>query len=102
MPINSRWWLFLDSIVQYERNEGGAYELGDGSGTVVYIGSSNEVKRRLNEHLDESDTCIKRNARQYRVEYTEDYRRREYELYHEHVRLHGEPPRCNFVSPPRP
>ena len=102
MPISSRWWPFSDSIVEYERDEGGVYELGDSDGTVVYIGKSNKVKRRLKEHLEESGTCIKRNAKKYRVEYTKNYRKREYELYQEHIRLHGEKPLCNVVSPPEP
>jgi predicted GIY-YIG superfamily endonuclease len=91
--------MFAETIVQYERESAGVYELGNSSGQVIYIGSTNNVRRRLREHLAESGTCIKRNASVYRVEYTSNYLAREGELYDEYVRLYGRAPHCNEVRP---
>ena len=100
MPINQPWKPLTDDSVQEERNIGGAYELGEPYyETVVYIGSSGEIRKRLTNHVDSDDPCIRRNARLYRVEYTEDYQERERELYDEYVRIHGRSPRCNDKRP---
>lgn len=99
MPITGKWWIFSETIVQYELESPGVYELGNSSGQVIYIGSTNNVRRRLREHLAESGTCVKRNAAFYRVEYTSNHLARERELYNEHVRLYGRSPLCNEVRP---
>ncbi len=100
MPIAAQWWTFSEGIVNYERDEPGVYELGNTNEAVVYIGSSNEVRRRLKEHLGESaGSCVKKNTAKYRVEYTRDYKNRERQLYDEHVRIHGKPPLCNDARP---
>ena len=106
MPINSSWWRLTKALVDTERDDGGAYELGqetDRTGqtavAVIYIGSSGTVKSRLERHIDTDDPCLK-DATHYRVEYTADYKKREQELYDEHVRLYGRRPRCNDVRPP--
>ena len=98
----ARWQPFSRAMIVSEKNEGGVYKFKNKQGIVIYIGSSNKVKRRLNKHLEKSGTCISRNAKKYRVEYTQSYRRREYELYLAHLRRYGEKPRCNAVSPPKP
>jgi predicted GIY-YIG superfamily endonuclease len=100
MPITAQWWTLSENIVQYEAEGAGVYELGSSTGLVVYIGSSNNLRRRLREHLSESATsCIKSNATQYRVEITSNYLSRERQLYDEFVRANGRPPRCNEVRP---
>jgi predicted GIY-YIG superfamily endonuclease len=96
----SQWWSFTDSLVDYDRNEAAVYEFANGSGDVVYIGSSNDLKRRLKEHLGENTTsCIKQNAKQYRLEYTSYFATRERELIDEFIRTYGRLPRCNSVRP---
>jgi hypothetical protein len=100
MPIKAQWWVFTDAIIDSERDLPGVYELGSAAGEVIYIGSSDEIRRRLLQHWNEPEsTCVKRNTRQYRVEYTGDYVVRERELYHEHVRAQGQPPLCNASGP---
>lgn len=100
MPIATRWWMFTEAVINYEHNQAGVYELGDASGNVVYIGSTNDMKRRLLEHVNDlPSTCIKRRTALYRVEYTANYKRREQELYDEHVRIHRASPACNSVRP---
>jgi len=96
MPIGSQWWSFVESLVNIDRDLPGVYELGDQNGIVIYIGSSDELKRRLTEHLnEEATTCIRQNATHYRIEYTADYENRERELYRVHVATYGKPPQCN-------
>lgn len=96
MPIRSQWWTFADSLVTIDRDEPGVYELGDDNGAVVYVGSANELRRRLMEHLNEAAySCIRQNVTQYRIEYTAHYENRERELYRAHVAMHGKPPKCN-------
>lgn len=100
MPITSQWWTFAEDVIKLDRDDPGVYELGNDAGSVVYIGSSNELRRRLLEHLNEAaGTCIKRHTTKYRMEYTKDYKVRERELYDEHVRINGKPPQCNDVRP---
>lgn len=100
MPIANRWWTFTDYVCNYEKDDSGVYELGATNDLVVYIGSSNLLRRRLKEHLAQPVTsCIKRNTKQYRVEYTTDCQHRERQLYDDFVRVNGHPPTCNSVPP---
>jgi predicted GIY-YIG superfamily endonuclease len=100
MPITAQWFTFTESVVNYDRDDAGVYELGNAAEIVVYVGSSNELKRRLKEHLNEAGyTCIKQNANRYRIEYTANYKKRELELYDAHVAAHGRAPQCNDARP---
>ncbi|MGC9947049.1 MAG: hypothetical protein ABSF64_11835 [Bryobacteraceae bacterium] len=99
----SQWWTFRESLVGYDHNYRAVYEFGDSSEIVIYIGSSDELQFRLTRHLNEpADSCIKKNAKNYRYEYTADYLRREQQLYDEHVSLYGKPPICNTARPSGP
>jgi DNA-binding transcriptional regulator YiaG len=96
MPIRAQWWSFVESLIEVDRDDPGVYELGDKDGAVIYIGSSNELRQRLKEHLNEAPyTCIRQKATHYRIEYTTNYTNRERELYKLHVATYGKPPRCN-------
>ena len=95
MPIRAQWIPFVEGMPRFDRDEPGVYELGNTLGAVVYIGSADQLKRRVNEHLAESGTCIKRNASLYRVEYTHDHVSRARQLLDEHVKANGVPPVCN-------
>jgi len=96
MPLTAApWWYFSRGTVESDRDDPGVYEMGNASDSVVYIGSSDALRRRLKEHLSESGTCIRKNTVRYRIEYTKDYQAREQQLYDEHVKIHGEPPQCN-------
>jgi hypothetical protein len=98
--VFGRWWAFHEMMVDWEKDEPGAYELCDVGGTVVYIGSANEVRRSLLGHLgDTAAPCISRRVERYRVEYTHAHRERERELYDEFVTAHGRAPECNEVRP---
>lgn len=47
MSIRGQWWSFVESMVQMDRYVPGVYELRDVAGTVVYIGSPHEVRKRF-------------------------------------------------------
>ncbi len=97
----STWWAFNDGMVNSDRDEGGVYEIADSRGTVIYIGSSGQIKTRLKQHLNEAaNACIKRNGAQYHIEYRSDYAAEELRLYNAFVRANGRQPLCNSVSPP--
>ena len=90
----------MEEVVAYDKDEPGAYELGDANENVIYVGSADKLKRRLMEHVNETENdCIRRNAKKYRFEYTARCRAREKELYDAHVSIHGRPPSCNKVAP---
>ena len=96
MPIRTQWWSFVESVVSIDQNAPGVYELGNENGTVVYIGSSDDLKRRLTEHLNEEPfTCIRQNATRYRIEYTAEYENWERELHRVHIAAFGKAPKCN-------
>jgi len=96
MPISGEWWSYTLNLVEMEKDAPGVFELGNPGKNVIFIASSNKVRTSLLEHLEESaGSCIRRFATRYRVEYTANFRRREEELFQEHVKLHGKMPRCN-------
>ena len=95
----SAWWLFRKDLVAMDHDKGGVYELGNAD-EVVYIGSSSEVKSRLQDHLSGGDLCITLNATKYRLEYRSDYKAEELRRYNAHVQQYGARPRCNDKAPP--
>jgi hypothetical protein len=96
----SQWWSFNDSMVSADRDEAGVYEFANSAGTIIYIGSSSAVRRRLKEHLGEgAKSCIKNDATQYRIEYRSDYETGERAYYDAFVRANGRAPQCNEVRP---
>ena len=59
-----------ENVRRYTPTSGGVYRLINKKGEdfyVFYVGQSNNLERRLLEHLspNESDECIKRHLRQY-------------------------------------
>ena len=96
MPISGEWWSYTLNLVEMEKDGPGVYELGNPGKNVIFIASSSKIRSSLLEHLGESaGSCIRRYATRYRVEYTASYRKREEELFAEHVKQHGKLPRCN-------
>ena len=97
----SQWWTFTEGVVAYDHDDGAVYEFVDDTETVVYIGSTNALKRRLNEHLaEDAKSCIKINAKKFRFEYRSDYAAEELKLYDAFAAQFGTPPKCNVARPP--
>ncbi len=72
----------------------GVYELFDTGKNLIYIGRSDNLRRRLTEHLNTSDACIK-SASYFTYEVTSRSISREQELLAEYKRIHGKYPPCN-------
>ncbi len=100
MPIATTVWNLTAGMVASDQEQAGVYELLNAQNEVIYVGSSDNLKRRMGEHVNEwQNDCIKRNAVKYRLDYTSNYKAREKQLYDEHVRVHGKAPSCNRVAP---
>lgn len=94
----SEWRAFDGFTIAGEREIGGVYEFSNGL-EVVYIGGTNEVRRRLQEHLVSSDACVRKNAKRYRVDYRLDYGVEEGKRILVHVQTYGRRPICNDITP---
>jgi hypothetical protein len=98
MPITGTWYKLQapSGAPQVE----GAYELGNSSGAVVYIGRSNNLGDRLSQHAATDDPCIRQNADRHRYEATSRSVERKKELFVEYKRTHaGLIPSCNVQDP---
>ena len=98
MPIGNAW----HSLANEDAPEAsGVYELGNSNGTVVYIGSSGNLRERINQHANaDGRSCIGKNASRFRYERTSSYISRERELFTEYKDSHGgEIPPCNENDP---
>ena len=94
------WWAFRAALVQADQHLPGVYELADAAGTIVFIGGTSDIKRRLLEHLHEDvHSCCRRHATQYRVDYRRDFAAEEQRLYDAFVLQHRVPPICNERRP---
>src|SRR5262249_20976030 len=86
MPLTAApWWHFSRATVESDRDDPGVYEMGDASDSVVYIGSSDALKRRLIEHLSGSGNCLRTKPGRYRFEYIQGYQTREGQDVSKHV-----------------
>ena len=90
-----QWWSFTDTMIDTERDMGGTYELGDSSKSVIYIGSSGQVKTRLRSHKRGADGACTAGASFYRVDYRDDYGAEEGRRLATFSAVHGRLPRCN-------
>jgi predicted GIY-YIG superfamily endonuclease len=96
----SSTWSLNEGMTNSDREESGVYQLLNADGTVIYIGSADNLKKRMKEHVNEKDNdCIKKNAKSYRLEYCSNHKKREKELYDEQVRTFGRAPSCNKIAP---
>ncbi len=102
-PRKTPWKEFTAESVEVEMDRGGVCELGGSRGEVVSINGSGKIKTLLQGLLlYPSGSKIQLYARQYRIEYTDNYIRRTEELYNDFVEKNGRPPICNDALPPEP
>ena len=74
----------------------GVYQLNSDNGTL-YHGQTNNLKRRLGEHLNSSDSCIKK-ATQFVYQTTNDPEGLEEKILKNYKDKHGKLPPCNEQS----
>lgn len=75
----------------------GVYAFYDANGTLIYIGSSSDIRERFRHYWStdfEEDPC-KRDTKKYKREFTEDYEEKEKELLEQYEHEHGKLPKCN-------
>jgi hypothetical protein len=93
----SRWWTFSSTLVEFDRDDGAVYEFAGADENVIYIGSTDALKRRLLEHLNRTSGCVSQNAKLYRYEYTTNYTSEDGRLFEEFQHTHIFPPFCNIA-----
>lgn len=55
----STWFPMNQQSLNSVPQRGGVYQLNAG-GETLYVGQSDDLRRRLGEHLNSSDSCIRR------------------------------------------
>ena len=94
MSISSPWVRLNSNGVASVPNKEGVYELADNARTRIYIRRSNDLNRRLHDHQNTTDACL-RAAESFRYELTSSSERRERELLDEFYQQFRRYPRCN-------
>lgn len=96
MILEQSWYAFDQSTLRYIRPSPGVYELADGEGMIVYIGSAPNLLACLKKHLREPTTaCIRRQTEAFCIGYTDDYKAHEQLLLRLFWEIFGGRPRCN-------
>jgi len=102
--MSTGWIAFNRSNVDNLPSSAGVYELGNADRVVVYVGRTDNLKRRLNEHLNNpTDPCIKRVKPSYFRYETCVWERqcceRERQLILQHQSAYRKLPECNDKVP---
>ncbi len=92
----SDWLAFVPDEIKKVPDRKGVYQLGT-LDEVLYIGQSENLRRRLSEHFDSTDSCVKKTTifRYYETPYP---RSEEEELLKQYKSVHGRLPKCNEQS----
>lgn len=88
-----KWYPFTRQNIDLVPENPGVYCLGRNS-HIIYIGSSNNLNQRLNEHYHTTDPCINK-AESFAIDPRSDYREKERELLEWYLRENGRLPMCN-------
>lgn len=89
----SEWKSFTNSDVENVPQSSGVYRL-DTVAETLYIGKTDNLRRRLMEHLNSDDTCIKK-ATVFKYMATTAPERTEDSLLKDYKKRHGKLPECN-------
>ena len=89
----SEWKALTKDNVEKVPEKSGVYRL-DTAKETLYIGKSDDLKRRLLEHLNSDDPCIKK-ATIFKYLVTTSPERTEDDLLKEYQQTHGKLPECN-------
>jgi len=89
----SDWKAFWADRIEKVPEESGVYQL-DTATETIYIGRTDNLRRRLMEHLNSNDLCVKK-ATVFRYLVTTSPERTEDALLKDYVKKHGKLPECN-------
>lgn len=89
----SDWKAFASDRIKRVPEESGVYRLDNRSETL-YIGKTDNLNRRLMEHLNSDDLCIKK-VTVFTYMVTESPEQTEKALLEEYTKSHGKLPECN-------
>lgn len=89
----SEWKAFIRENIEKVPETSGVYQL-DTAKETLYIGKSDNLKRRLLEHLDSDDSCIKKTT-VFKYMVTTSPERTEDTLLKDYKQSHGKLPECN-------
>ena len=104
MAIRNPWHrLYSPKTIKRIPRRAGAYELGNKYQTVIYIGETSNLRRRMDEHVDDpKNDCIRKNARLFHYEIVRAHITRQRTLLKEYKDSHhGKIPPCNIQDPSR-
>lgn len=89
----SSWFPMSRDAIQTIPEKGGVYELATVD-TILYIGQSDNLRRRLLEHLASSDSCILR-AKQFCYQESQNPEGFEEQVLSHYKNQYGKLPSCN-------
>ena len=92
----SDWHAFIPDDIKKVPDRKGVYQLGSVK-EVLYIGLSENLRQRLNEHYDSIDSCIKKTTI-FRYYETSNPHFEEQEQLKQYKSVHGRLPNCNEQS----
>lgn len=104
MPIKAKWRRFTRTNLEGLPERKGAYELANTKKSVIYIGSSNNLRRRLITHLIDGKLITARYFRCElvpRIDDTEGSRAKEARHAKKFFLTHGRKPKYTKRSPRR-
>lgn len=97
MPINAGWRSIKSECAP---EAPGVYELADFNGSVVYLGSSGNLKRSIARKASGQEPCIEGSAVWFRYEQTPAFVTRLHQLLRRHAEANGGPPLHNHEDEP--
>jgi len=92
----SDWYSMNEDGVSSAPKSGGVYQLNSKSNTL-YFGQTDNLNRRLGEHLASSDTCIQK-ATKFAYQTTDDPEGLEEKILKKYKSDNGDLPPCNDQS----
>ena len=101
MSIDDKFRSWNQQSINILQEGPGVYELYDENKTLIYIGESKNMKKRLQNYLDSNfaENPCNRDTKWFKREYNYNHKEREQELLDEYKKAHnGKLPKCNNID----
>ena len=89
----NKWQQMNQQEVNLIPEKSGVYQLNTDAGTL-YHGQTTNLKRRLNEHFNSSESCIQK-ATKFCYQITDNHEKLEKDILKNYKDTHGQLPPCN-------